>query len=339
LLRSRNMSAEPQQLVAWLSKLGNLDANGGTAASADSPGHWVFPRGWLDAATLRALHRRQIIRPLVQLTANLTVYGACAFGAVAIGRWYVWPIAWLLMAWVLTGMIAAVHECAHRMLWRGPRLNRWTGAVLAAIGLYNFTVYQGFHLTHHKYTAGENDPEGVNMITTLRIYIMAVLWPYFFIYMWRCCWDVGRGNFPVFVKNERSRRDARRDNWVVATWFGLVITATAVWPIQMLAFYLVPVAIYFPMFFLHAIAEHQGCDLNDDVARNTRCILANPFARMILWSSNYHAEHHAFPGIPSYRLRQTHVLIGDRFAVRSSYAAFHVKLIAALWKKSRVTKG
>jgi fatty acid desaturase len=58
-------------------------------------------------------------------------------------------------------------------------------------------------------------------------------------------------------------------------------------------------------------AEHTDCDLTNDCMLNTRTVESNRFARWLLWETNFHAEHHAYPAVPFYNLPKLHEYLND----------------------------
>jgi fatty acid desaturase len=59
------------------------------------------------------------------------------------------------------------------------------------------------------------------------------------------------------------------------------------------------------LFWLCNNTQHVG--LQDNVADfrlNCRTFLLNPLPRFLYWQMNYHIEHHMYPTVPCYRLKQ-----------------------------------
>jgi fatty acid desaturase len=56
-------------------------------------------------------------------------------------------------------------------------------------------------------------------------------------------------------------------------------------------------------------AEHADCDLVPNQLHNTRTVESNFVARWLLWETNYHCEHHAYPAVPFYNLPKLHELL------------------------------
>lgn len=61
-------------------------------------------------------------------------------------------------------------------------------------------------------------------------------------------------------------------------------------------------------------AEHADCDLRHvtpNQLHNTRTVESNFIVRHLLWNTNYHAEHHAYPMVPFYNLPKLHDLLDE----------------------------
>eukprot|EP00980_Cylindrotheca_fusiformis_P031506 scaffold26472_cov162-Cylindrotheca_fusiformis.AAC.2 len=56
-------------------------------------------------------------------------------------------------------------------------------------------------------------------------------------------------------------------------------------------------------------AEHADCDLIANQLLNTRTVESNRIIRWLLWETNFHCEHHAYPMVPFYNLPVLHDLL------------------------------
>ncbi|MYI89231.1 MAG: fatty acid desaturase, partial [Gammaproteobacteria bacterium] len=78
--------------------------------------------------------------------------------------------------------------------------------------------------------------------------------------------------------------------------------------------------------FLHA--EHAGCELSDNMLRNTRTTLTNPAIKLLSWNMPFHCEHHAFPAVPFHQLPALHQHLKSHLAVVSNgYYRFHREFV------------
>ena len=79
------------------------------------------------------------------------------------------------------------------------------------------------------------------------------------------------------------------------------------------------------------MAEHGACPLVPDMLVNSRTTRSLAPLRWLAWNMPYHAEHHAFPGIPFHALPAAHAAIRHLKGTRSpGYLAAHRDIVAEL---------
>src|SRR5262245_5065919 len=126
----------------------------------------VLPTERLNAGGRPLGPLRDELRRVPSARNVITVAGALAqsFGVVALAawldRWWVWPIAFVLVSrgFVLLSILA--HEAAHRLLFADRRLNDLVGAwLLAYPALLPITVYRRAHMAHHREEFGPDEPD------------------------------------------------------------------------------------------------------------------------------------------------------------------------------------
>ncbi|CAJ1940096.1 unnamed protein product [Cylindrotheca closterium] len=67
---------------------------------------------------------------------------------------------------------------------------------------------------------------------------------------------------------------------------------------------------YAPINFIRN-AEHSDCDRVTNQLHATRTVESTFFLRWLLWETNFHAEHHAYPMVPFFNLPVLHDLLDD----------------------------
>jgi fatty acid desaturase len=287
--------------------------------------------GTIPIAELRQLYRRSAWKPIVQTCVIVGTYFAIGCIGLWLNRWEVWIPIWFCQGFILSGSLGAAHDCVHGTLYDSPRANRIAGAVWASLVLFNFSLYKYFHLEHHRYTSVEGDTEPWGTFPNLWFYIATLPTIAFSTAFWKMSWMATKGLYPDFVKTPSARRSVDRDNWIQLIWLLLIGVLTIISPLLMASLYWIPLIISLPMLFLTNLSEHYDCDWGQNQWNNTRTITSNPIFRYYFWNANYHAEHHVYPGIPSYNYPKVHQLIGYRFKyVEKSYVMFHLKLIWSL---------
>ena len=91
-----------------------------------------------------------------------------------------------------------------------------------------------------------------------------------------------------------------------------------------LFYWLVPVLLGQPFLRAYLLAEHTGLPLVEDFWENTRTTLTGAPLRFLAWNMPFHAEHHAYPGVPFHALPELHQREKAKLkAVSPGYLAFH----------------
>jgi fatty acid desaturase len=275
----------------------------------------VLPTDRLSAGGRPIGALRDELRRVPSLRNAGTVAGALAqsFGVVAaaawIDRWWVWPIAFALVArgFVLQSILA--HEAPHRLLFADRRVNDLVGAwLLAYPALLPITVYRRAHMAHHREEFGPDEPD-------LALY---------------------RG-YPL--TRASLRRKLRRDATLVSGWKNLrpLLRAAArgqreAWAVVavQLALLAAGIALGHPWLYpllwlapwltgwrvlnrLRAIAEHGGMVASRDRRLTTHAVRQSPLARfwLVPYRTGWHLAHHVDSGVPFRNLPRLHAeLVG-----------------------------
>ena len=237
---------------------------------------------------------------------------------------------------VIVHLFAPFHETAHGHAFRTPWLNRAVGGVTGlAIGIPP-TSFKWEHFAHHTHTNDpERDPQLIPMgRSALGYFLYASALPYFAnLFGSLARYAAGRFNatesgFLDAAQRARVRREA------IAMWavYGACAAGSVVWESGALVqLWLLPRLAGEPVMRIIRMSEHVGCPLTDDVFRNTRTVLTLAPLRWLAWNMAYHAEHHAFPGVPFHRLGRLHNALGDDLeAVERGYLRTHARLIRNL---------
>jgi fatty acid desaturase len=258
------------------------------------------------AATLapevsRRLHERRPLR-------HFAVAGGVLLALVLaeIGIWHFpQPAIWLPLAAVVGLAVfdctILLHEVVHDAVFKGARERnkslRWVYALPSGISGTQFTQW---HLDHHEELGFLGDPKR-NRLSPKRnerwvkvLYFTPAL---FFIYFRAAAREVA--TYPV----EQQRQIRRERLASISLHLGLLATAWAVGgPTMALRAYAIPVFFIFPVFFAtNRLGQHYDIQ-SDDVARWSTLMKPSWFWDVAFLNSNYHLEHHYFPGVPLYNL-------------------------------------
>jgi len=275
----------------------------------------------VERQTLVRLQRRSDIKGLLHLTGHGVAIGAssAALALVPFGLWLV-P-ALFAQGVLLIFLFAPLHETIHRTAFKRRSLNdavAWlTGLVLVLPPDY----FRAFHFAHHRHTQDvASDPE---LSGGIPAGVAALVWRLSGIPYWldevRTIWRhaLGRVDAPYIAVNRRRAvtREARLFVMIYALG-ALASVLTGSW--AMVLYWLAPVFFAQPVLRAYLLAEHTGLPLVLDMLRNSRSIRSNAAVRWLAWNMPYHAEHHAYPGIPFHALPALHNELRTEIAHRES---------------------
>jgi fatty acid desaturase len=259
---------------------------------------------------------------VISLGMVVHAWGVIAL-AVALFAWMPNPVTWAVAVMIVgarqLGLAILMHEAAHGGLAKDQKLNDFVGHWLcgAAIGA-PLNLYRNYHLTHHRNTQQEDDP------------------------------DLGlAAHFPITKDSLRRKmiRDITGQTFYKQRILGLVKFATGGWKVagpardatlaylganltvfavfaalgQAFAFvtiWLVAQATSYPLVTrIRNIGEH-ACATPDpsDPWRLARTTHANWLERLLIapYWVHFHAEHHLWMHIPCYRLEAAHKMLAEK---------------------------
>jgi len=293
------------------------------------------PRDLVDDATLNALSRRSDARGLVHLSGHFMLLVATG-AAVWWGRgsWWLLP-ALPLHAVVLDFLFAPLHETIHRTAFRSRWLNVAVSWMAGLLLLLPPNWFRAFHFAHHRWTQDPaRDPElDPPRSATLRQWLWHISGIPYWIAALRGLGRraAGLADDPFLPPKDRPVviREARI---ALAVYAVVLLAATALGGLGPLVWlWLLPALIGQPALRLYLLAEHWGCDSGPDMLRNTRTTRTVAAVRFLAWNMPYHAEHHAFPGVPFHALPRVHDRIGGHLRfVADGYLATSCDIVRQL---------
>jgi fatty acid desaturase len=80
---------------------------------------------------------------------------------------------------------------------------------------------------------------------------------------------------------------------------------------SLLFWWILPVMAGYPVINYIRNLEHADCEVSNEpnCLLNTRSVRTNLLARVLLWDTNYHAEHHCYPMVPFFNLHKLNELM------------------------------
>lgn len=240
---------------------------------------------------------------------------------LAYPQWWVWVIGALLIGTRQHGLAVLAHEGAHHLIVRSHFWNDVLANYLTTYPL-TFTVqgYRTTHLKHHWYLETPEDPSKVSVdkhpeewtfpmptLNFIRMFLrdLTLLSQRAAISLMKYLWEIPEGRAPHVIRIAVMHAIAI----ALFAWTGHIWAYVLLWIVPL---YTVTVACY----RLRSVAEHSGIgpqserysrDVIDNL-RTTRTTTGSGLSQYLLipYNVSYHIEHHMFPSIPSFRLRDLH---------------------------------
>lgn len=267
--------------------------------------------------------------------------------ALAVGLFALWPNPLTFLAAVVIigsrqlGLAILMHEAAHNALFKTRELNDFFGEWLCGRPiLAELSAYRHYHLTHHRFTQTDKDPDLVlsSKFPTTRASLKR-----------KFTRDltgqtgvrqlVGQIMMSVRLGGDKDATSAAasdfaqsfkaRDLWKsLPVLVGIIVLMGLIgdwwWG---LAFWLLPYLTWFQFVLrVRNIAEHGATEQSQDPLQNVRTTIAGPLARALVapYWVNYHLEHHMVMHVPCWKLARMHKAliskgIGPDMRIANSY--------------------
>lgn len=293
--------------------------------------------------------RKNLIKPgrLHALSARSDLRGALQFGShalailatgyllhLSLGTWWVVP-AFILHGGLLNFLYAGQHELSHWTVFKTRGLNEFFGRIVGFVLLYPRDFDQIQHTAHHRHTQDwEQDGELVRGPYTLFGYLMWFLGP---TYWYSRIARIIRFCFGVVVEPyipEVRKKDVILEARLHMLGY-LAIAAVSIY-LQSGAAVLYWLAPMIATKFIHQFQntiEHLGLSHEQNILTNTRTTRTNALLRWACWNMQYHTAHHAFPGVPFWKLKDLHREIFDGNGIKPysmTYLGFQAEVIRKL---------
>ena len=279
-----------------------------------------------DGCALSATEDRWLRERSNLIGVALVLHGWCVV-LLAMAVFAVWPnpftfiVCGAIIGGRQLGLSVLMHEAAHRVLMRHAGLNDWVGHWIAggAVGSHLYD-YRPYHLTHHRFTQQDNDPDLVLSapfpITPagLRRKVIRDLTGQTGVKLRLAQIRAGLGpQGPWWV---RALRLIRHERALLITHSLLLGTCWALGHAWVyLWMWVLPLLTWFQLFSrVRNIAEHAVTGDRQDRLRNTRTTTANWLERALVapYWVNYHLEHHLYAFVPCWKLPSAHRLLVAR---------------------------
>ena len=221
-------------------------------------------------------------------------------GAVWIGQWWSYVIAFVLMGPLYARFAILMHEAAHKLLFTNKRWNDWIGKWVVAYPVFTpVQLYRRVHFAHHKDEFGPDEPD------------MAFYSPYpctrraLRRRLFRDAVGIsGWKNFVPLVEEHPHQavppHRAVRSSAVQALLWAVMWAATGRWWIYPLLWFLPWMTEWRVINRLRSIAEHGGMERSSDRRATTHNVRQSWLARfwIVPYNTGWHLAHHVDMGVP-----------------------------------------
>jgi len=252
---------------------------------------------------LKGLHRKSAGRHLTVAVRQFAVLAITTWALIRFDHPVLWiPLA-LLQGFTVFNFTVLLHEVVHHVVFDRPhpRLERLLGLAYAVPSGISATQFTRWHLDHHAELGSDvDDPKRHHLSPKVNARWFKLLYctPALFSIYFRAA----RRESSTYPPDVQQRIRAERLLSIAAHlsvlgfigWqFGLAAALRA---------YVLPVFFVFPIAFtLNRLGQHYDIDPTDP-AKWTTLMRGHWFWDWCFLNSNYHLEHHYFPGVPMYRL-------------------------------------
>lgn len=295
-------------------------------------------RDLLDSSRLKELSVKSNLLGALRLSGHLGALGLSGV-ALLLSRGTLWAVpAFMVHGALLNFLYAAQHELSHWTVFRTKGLNEFFGRILGFALFYPRDFDQVQHFAHHRFTQNwHRDGELARKRYTLTSYL---LWMAGVSYWYTRMRRIVRFSFGIvaepYIPQGRMRGLVREARWHLAGYGMIAALSIPLGSTLALTLWLLPMLAMKPIHQLQNTIEHLGLPHVDTITLNTRSTRTNALMRWLAWNMQYHTAHHAFPGVPCYRLPALHREIfagNNRRPPTMSYLGFQWAVMRALWSR------
>lgn len=231
--------------------------------------------------------------------------------AVAVDRWWIWPLAVVVMGRTFAQLAILAHEAAHRLLFASRTVNDRVGRWLLAYPAFvPYDLYRRAHMAHHRDELGPAEPDAglyAGYPITRASFRRKLARDALGVSGWKNLRPLLKG-----ALRPSTRRIALPILAVQAVLLGGLWAAG--WPQLYAVLWLVPwMTSWRVINRLRAIAEHGGMERSPDKRMTTHVIRQRLLARfwMVPYHTGWHLAHHVDPGVPWRALPRLHAELVD----------------------------
>ena len=277
---------------------------------------------------LRELHRKRPLLHAAVAFANVAALVLSGIAIVQLDRWYLWLPFALVAGFAVFDFTVLLHEVVHRAVLEQSSESgyRFLGLLYAVPSGISASQFTRWHLDHHAgLGSNEEDPKRhylspkINARWLKFLYFTPALFPIYFR---------AAARETASYEPELRKRIARERLATIA--FQLSVLAAIAWIggwAIAWKLYIVPIFFIFPVAFaLNRLGQHYDIDPADPAKWST-LVKSSWFWNTAFLFSNFHLEHHNFPGVPFYNLPRLQKLLMPFYEKRGIVARSYGELV------------
>ena len=256
----------------------------------------------------------------VRFTAAVLLEIATVAAAIAASEALHNPAVYLLAVVVIGSRINAfgglMHDAAHYRAYSNRYLNEVVGEVIALPTTTSMAGYRNSHFAHHRALNGDNDPDWTRNLGQEEF-----LFPARRAVFARRILQYLSGLKLVaaltgYHKNKETRDIPALVSRLRLVFFAALLAASIAfgfWKLLLLYWAVPLLTVFLTIRYMRNVAEHYAVE-HENVLNESRTVLAPAWERWLIapWGLNYHLEHHLYPSVPCFRLRELHDLLMTR---------------------------
>ncbi len=260
-------------------------------------------RAFVPPEDFKALHKKNAGKHFFILARQIFIVFIAGYLALHSSWWFFSFLGSIALGFVAFDWLILLHEVIHKAIFckARPRFYGFLGQIYAILGGLSFHQFQKWHLDHHNELGSEDDdPKRAHLTPKIVkrwykfLYMTPVLFPIYF----RAAAQASR-NYPTELK-----RIISRERSITIGFHFLLMYLLYIWvgPLALLRLHTIPYLFVFPVLFtINRLGQHYSVDPNDPAHWST-LMKGSFFWDFAYIYSNYHIEHHYFPGVPCYNL-------------------------------------
>lgn len=279
----------------------------------------------IDDNTLRAFTSHTVWRWLVAVALEWLLIAAAIAVCLTWPHWWVWVLGALLIGTRQHGLAVLAHDGAHYLVARSHFWNDVLTNLLSTYWLaFPIQGYRTSHVKHHRYLETPDDPTKVSVDRYPAEWNFPMP-PRQFIVMFARDLTLLSHRAELTLLNYLWEVPGKRAPHVVGiVLLHSIVTAVAAWSGHLGAYvclWLVPLCtVTIACYRLRSVAEHTVGPQSEryshnvvDSLRTTRTTTGSALSQFLLNPHNisYHIEHHMFPSVPAFRLRDLHATLRE----------------------------